>query len=309
MEEVKRNFSIFGNAEKRETIKSIFNMLGGCNNYNLTFQGQVFYVMDNKTKGIDVETDDGYYGECTDFTLESFLNKYPFMSGDKVVVDGEDVVVSGLYWDGFEVKYKVKPSLDAECDEKLVLVDSIVRKESENISVEVSLTPNIARECDKNPFTLEDEGDGKYTIVLKEGFEIMFEHGNYKIVRKKVEYPNDYTSCCKVLDIRDDLFLLFQTSVVDEVFQTDVLSASLNHKLNMLFELMVCRDAYWRLSGNWNPRENGGTEIFQIRRHGDEVIKMSSYVSECCLEFHSAEVRDMFLENFSEIIEKCKMLI
>ena len=80
----------------------------------------------------------------------------------------------------------------------------------------------------------------------------------------------------------------------------------------MLYKLLVCRDAYWKIAGEemglgktWEPRDANDRNI--IRRVGDEMRK--GYNISCVLEFPTVEMRDAFYENFKDLIEQCKELL
>ena len=96
-------------------------------------------------------------------------------------------------------------------------------------------------------------------LLIPNGYEIKDENGNVinatKIVleKKKKEYPKTYEECCKVLDI--DAYEL--------VLSIDYRSNKMKHndwkrlgKLNAQNQILICRDAYWKIAGE---EMDGGT--------------------------------------------------
>ena len=135
----------------------------------------------------------------------------------------------------------------------------------------------------------------KYIIDLGK-YEIKEENGKTYAVRK-FEYPNTYEECCNVLDynLLGDTIIGYNANILRD-FQ----------------KLLICRDAYWKIEGEqmglgkpWKPSDTKDTYI--IRRAGNEIVK--GYNISCILVFPTAEMRDVFYENFKDLIEQCKELL
>ena len=116
------------------------------------------------------------------------------------------------------------------------------------------------------------------------------------VFKKKPKYPETYVECAKILDCFSALHI---DGYKNELFEK-------------LQELLICRDAYWKIAGeqmglgkNWNPC--GAKDRYIIRRCGDKILK--GYNISCVLEFPSAKMRDAFYENFKELIETVKELL
>lgn len=139
---------------------------------------------------------------------------------------------------------------------------------------------------------------------LPKGYIFKDENGNVinssKIVleKKKNRYPKTYKECCEVLgwNHRD----------YDRVgYEAELLC-----KLQVL---LLCRDAYWKISGEemrlGKPWEPTMETVYCISRN-DNVIKCSYRGGKSnILEFPTEEMRDAFYENFNELIEICKGLL
>ena len=148
------------------------------------------------------------------------------------------------------------------------------------------------------------------TYVLPEGYIFKDENGNVinatKIVleKKKKEYPKTYDECCKVLNTDDD-------SIID-------ISVPLhyNHLLISFTQLLICRDAYWKIAGRemglnrpWEPIFDIDSNHFVITVHHGEIESFFGYTPHDILVFPTEEMRDAFYENFKELIKQCKELL
>jgi hypothetical protein len=71
--------------------------------------------------------------------------------------------------------------------------------------------------------------------------------------------------------------------------------------------LLVCRDAYWKIFGNW---ERGSID-YVICNAGGKIIltNIPNSAYNHIFIFPTEEMRDIFFENFKEFIEDCKELL
>ena len=154
------------------------------------------------------------------------------------------------------------------------------------------------------------ESNDRYRIVIDPRFNIEVDEGEYYAVRRKKEYPKTYEECCKVLGVDPDNFLsirnLYREDGDEEStdYERDLLG-----KFDYLWELRICRDAYWKIAGEemglgkpWEP--DSDTRCYVISR--DSAYGWGSFH---ILEFPTPEMRDAFYENFKEKIEQCKELL
>ncbi len=86
--------------------------------------------------------------------------------------------------------------------------------------------------------------------------------------------------------------------------------------LSYFQQLLICRDAYWKIAGEQiglgKPWEPDSVEIFGIfyNRLEDEIEFQDVYSgANSTLEFPTAEMRDAFYKNFNDLIEQCKKLL
>ena len=132
-------------------------------------------------------------------------------------------------------------------------------------------------------------------------YEFRDENGNVinaqKIVleKKKPKYPESYKESLDILSYR---------TAEDAV----EIAMSLSH----LERLLVCRDAYWMIAGDWKPNWAMYSGPKHCIIYSDNQIKWQgkSFVTESkVLAFPTPEMRDAFYENFKELIEECKELL
>ena len=156
-----------------------------------------------------------------------------------------------------------------------------------------------------------------------QGYQFVDENGNVinatKIVleKKGKKYPKTYEECCKVLGVNPDNFLsirnLYRDDGDEELtdYERDLLG-----KFDSLWELRICRDAYWKIAGEemklgkpWEPDWDDG-ELKWCMSYSGNCIEFDQYKSiHHVLAFPTEEMRDAFYEVFREEIEKCKELL
>lgn len=129
---------------------------------------------------------------------------------------------------------------------------------------------------------------------------------NDKIILKVVKhkYPKTYEECCSVIginwyDIEIDIPQPYQ------------------QKMFNFLKLRICRDAYWKIVGEemglgkpWEPDwTNENQEKYCICYGDGNIRKITWRIYNSILAFPTEEVRDVFYENFKDLIEQCKELL
>ena len=150
--------------------------------------------------------------------------------------------------------------------------------------------------------------EDKYIIDLS-NYEIKKENGKTYAVRKQSKYPKTYEECCKAL---------FPNSI--ELGK--VLTSGYNcEKLKKFGELLICRDAYWKIAGEqmglgkpwvlpFHERQNDEPIYFIVNKLGEIYTDSANIIIDNrILAFPTEEMRDYFYENFKELIEKCKYFL
>ena len=148
------------------------------------------------------------------------------------------------------------------------------------------------------------------TYVLPQGYQFKDENGNVinaqKIVleKKKKEYPQSYEECCQVLE-----YIPHTDDIIG--YKWDVLQS--------LQKLLICRDAYWKIAGeemglgkdlSWVPDWMCVDRLYAILYRYHYICKAEvNGGTSCILAFPTIEMRDVFYENFKDLIEQCKELL
>ena len=113
----------------------------------------------------------------------------------------------------------------------------------------------------------------------------------------KEQYPQTYKECCDVLGIGT----------------MDNDAKGYKHFLIIQFqELIIARDAYWKIAGGWEPNWNDPTNTYYtITVKCNEICKSQGHRHNTLLAFPTEEMRDAFYENknFKRLIEDCKELL
>ena len=163
----------------------------------------------------------------------------------------------------------------------------------------------------------------EHGLPCPEGYIFKDENGNVinatKIVleKKKKEYPKTYEECCKVLGVNPDNFLSIRNLYRDDGdeestdYERDLLG-----KFDSLWELRICRDAYWKIAGEkmglekpWEPDWIDGEWKWCVC-YSNNNIEFDSYKSiHHTFSFPTEEMRDAFYEAFRKEIEICKELL
>lgn len=143
---------------------------------------------------------------------------------------------------------------------------------------------------------------------LPDGYQFVDENGNIinatKIVleKKKKEYPKTYEECAKELGY-------------NQVMPKDHILGYMGTLLSTFQQLLICRDAYWKIAGEEmgleKPWGTGDCKIvYGICREKGNIAKRDDYFGDThTFEFPIREMRDAFYENFKELIESCKELL
>ena len=138
---------------------------------------------------------------------------------------------------------------------------------------------------------------GDYEFVLKDG-------KTYFV--KKNKYPKTYEECCEVLGI-------------GSYFEPEIRNATTEecHKFMKFMKLKRCRDAYWKIAGEemglgkpWKPDwDNDEIVKYCIIVDRNIISKPSFRNTQFTFAFPTAEMRDVFYENFKDLINEVEELL
>ena len=294
--------AIKGHLTRGKEVIEILKMLGGKNT-----EGYI---------GVDYDEiytiEDGYitqsydWNDCLVFTLEEFLEKYPYKVGDKVTLYGIPCTITWLCWECNNIYYYVQ-GIDVMFQRKVEVNQLKPYKET---NMNENKFPSF-----EPMFKMNDEL--KYKIP--DGYEIT-EVSKDKVFIKpiKPKYPKTYKECCDVLLIPPYYNLRYHTYQRGYYeYATSNSLISLQDKLNTLGKIIICRDAYWKILGeemgldkSWEPDWTNLDQLkYCIWVDVGEIITMTNVRGQHILAFPTEEMRDAFYENFKDLIEQCKKLL
>lgn len=216
------------------------------------------------------------------YTLDEFLEKFPYKVGDKVVYEDKRREITNMVWEEQTntVAYKLDDKLYCNVIGKLQPYKEETMEKIESFEiVENYCTDEVKIEFDPS----------KYEIVKKKN--------GYYVVKKQPQYPKTYEECCKIIHSDPKFY-------IDTHLYSDALEA--------LYKLLICRDAYWKIAGEQmglgKPWEPDWTDNYQKKwtinfYHGEIELTSETNVG-FILAFPTKEMRDAFFENFKELIKE-----
>ena len=302
--------AIKGHSTRGEEVIRILEMLGGKNYYEYNGEAGVlrYYIDKNGYIGCDKEEEIPFPVHI--FTLEDFLEKFPYEIGNKVIdMNGLHGKIVAMSWDecNCTVRYALKyegSSMNHHGYTALML-----NPIKEELIKQPILIPTLDLATGEILYFTDKITNKKYypnepsdlSMECPDGFEFIDENGNVlsskkiKLERKKPQYPKTYKECCKIVG--------FNIEEEPTIFgYKDELLTNFQH-------LLICRDAYWKIAVDWKPDwlHNDIKYIldFNAVTIYKDAVKRPNYV----LAFPTEEMRDNFYENFKELIESCKELL
>ena len=150
---------------------------------------------------------------------------------------------------------------------------------------------------------LTEYNKDEYLVELGD-YEFVLKNGKTYFVRKQPQFPKTYEDCCKVLNIIPNNKLVFSNPNEESEYAYRNLAL-----YNAFDKLKVCRDAYWKIVGDWKPNWEDDTNKYVITNYNNHIILDVRWNSSTKLSFPTEEMRDAFYENFKELIEECKELL
>ena len=288
------NLAIRGHATRGKEVIEILMMLGGKN--SLRHWG----ILTNRLYLINA------FGDIEDislrdsskyhlYTLEEFLEKYPYKVGDKVIIEKYKQIfeILSVRWfterniimyqtsNGWYYATELKPYKEetfGECIEKTI--DICLFGEQETMEKQIKI--DIPK-------------DYKFVCIDDDNQKVVFE-------KVKPKYPKTYKECCEVLNLGEDGKLYtkgYKSALIQSIHQ-----------------LLICRDAYWKIFGEemgldepWEPDFTDTKEMYYIFYKGYIEKGNQRHPDNHILIFPTPEMRDAFYENFKDIIEFCKELL
>lgn len=318
--------AIKGHATRGSEVIELLEMLGGKNdNYCIGNLDNYVYLI-NEYGYIEQLEDtlaNPYTYHC--FTLKEFKEKFPIKVGDKVSVKGIECQckIVDMAWNSGEIEYLVYTQVpegrnpeEASKTPVWLTVDDLSKCEDMSIPDNMKAITDCALQLVNNDakyFAIKQKlSDNsvihfnncnldKVELDLGEDWELKVEGGKTYVAKKKQELPKNYEECCKIFSLKPERATFSKSGL--EYMRFIVVDFQ---------RLLICRDAYWRLAGDWKPDYSiKGKDItkYVIRNWNDEIELHTAYCGGAFLSFPTKEMRDTFYKNFKDLIEECKELL
>ena len=309
---MEKKLAIIGHPTRGKEVIELLEMIGGKNCYNLSglFTDYGYYFIGGP-HNVEIRGEEYIFGNediCL-FTLEEFLEKYPFKVGDKVVYtkfgdnyDEYPDIIESMKWTGTTIEYTFNDCVTCLAkDLKMWNSNDNYAKPSKMKIVLAELLEHIKttpkEDLEREFNELEEWSNVGPTV---EEFMTFCE-----CVNKKLVYPKTYEECCKNV-----LRMVHWGMTVDVPMHYSPLIINFT-------KLLICRNAYWKIAGErmglGEPWEPDWTNLDQLKYciwvDVGEFITMINVRGQHILAFPTEEMRDTFHENFKDLIEKCKELL
>ena len=288
--------AILGHKTRGKEVIEILEMLGGTNvrNYKADYDSLCFYIS-KITSIIYYGWANSCYDNLTVFTLEEFLEKYPYKVGDRVkTIYGKIGIVSKPIWSNRDncIRYELEADTDS-----FYFINELQPYKEETMEGKTDTAKAIN-------LIGEDYSGKRFVYKIPNGYEFDCLKNNEIILKpKQPQYPKTYVKCCDILNV-------------------DPYSKSAGYKSGLITafrNLLICRDAYWKIAGEqmglgkpWEPDYLNPTKEIRyfIFCTGISIEKgQGLFPTNKILIFPTEEMRDAFYENFKELIELCKELL
>lgn len=298
--------AIRGHATRGEEVIEILEMLGGNNPDKLIANFDYLgYFIGKETRNIYHFHLQGFDSQnVIIFTLEEFLEKFPYKIGDKVSSKYlKNHEVSKMEWENTNnrVIYKLQGMGWYSADELQPYKEEAMEIMEEGVYAYNEIN------CYHQDFA------DKVQIRLGGDYKIEVEDGKTYIVRKKPQYPKTYLECCRIIVAKQDRHYYYTKKDKEQDYPNEV---RILDQLDHLRMLIICRDAYWKITGEqmklgkpWEPDWSNDLLKYYISFYNNKVDKGVISYSNKILAFPTEEMRDAFYENFKSLIESCKELL
>jgi hypothetical protein len=266
-----KKLAIRGHSMRGKEVIKLLEMMGGKNIREHKYDGSAnmySYYINNGiilNDRLSIIEDDDFII----FTLEEFLEKYPFYNGDKVfdIADGEPGIISAMKWDEdvSDMKY-------------LVWFDN----------------GDIGWYTNDTIGFLKKDGFLEYKIV--DGYEVdKIENGKIILKPIKPKYPTTYDECCDILNANEFVEYELMTNFPKLINARNAYWKIAGEELG--------------LGKPWEPDWNSLDKKHNIYNYRGVITLNFTVIDRCILVFPTEEMRDAFYENFKDLIEQCKELL
>lgn len=152
-------------------------------------------------------------------------------------------------------------------------------------------------------------------IEVPEGYKAVYNKDTQKVEIVKVNLPKSWEEFCDMFPKNTREYFINEGSCmtgcskerrhinIDKKVLPNIETAE---AFLALMQLIQLRDCYWQ---GWKPNWKKACEKYCIYYENDNISPFNNIYNSRVLSFQSEEIRDEFLKNFSELIEKAKELI
>ena len=318
--------AIKGDKERGDEVIALLEMLGGKNKLELKGLDEAPYFIESDNYILCNWVANINYNKYQVFTLDEFYEKYPYKVGD-VVKTGtdEEGIIKQIKWVNNDIVYWVESNKTCKWAQTLSVdvLDKYNRLKSNDIE-HIWATTVESNKRDREDVLFDSiiwhlrnsVNNGKQHLSGGD-CEAYFRElvKKVKMKEKKPVYPKTYKECCKIMyGIAHEMHLQYDTRPSYK-FEED-----LRDLLENLRKLIICRNAYWKIAGEqmgldkpWEP-DFGKSILFCINYYlyqNEFLLYQGQYDNSHnrILVFPTEEMRDIFYENFKDLIEKCKELL
>ena len=316
-----KKLAIKGHPTRGNEVIELFKMMGGweCGYCGC---GTGFYYYISQFGNIEASCKPSKFDTYIVYTLEEFLEKFPYKVGD-IVKTGKDEegVIKQMRWVNNDIVYWVNSHKTCDWTQTLSVdvLDKYNRVNSNDVDVKVEST-GFMQVCKTAGIIFNDANYADEVELNLGDYKIEVRDGKTYAVLKKPIYPKTYAECCEKLGIEEDLWFVYE-----DIDGNHINSACIsNYRIrglelyHNLEKLKICRDAYWKIAGEqmgldkpWEPDWNDHNQPkFGIHNVQNNIRPIALHVlKNLILVFPTEEMRDAFYENFKDLIEQCKELL
>ena len=306
-----KKLAIRGHSTRGKEVIELLEMMGGKNIEGyIGIDGDEFYTIED---GQIIQSYD--WNDCLILSLEEFLKKYPFKTGDKVMDGyGGTLTIKSMSWsaDCQTMVYDFEDSAIVLAAEDMKFADDNKLSGTVDNSAETKSCTISLKAIEDSIDSVQFIQSGKIVAVRfntqnyenevelqLDDYEVVVRDGKTYAVRKKPAYPTTYEECRAMLNYNIGSMSGYKASL-----------------LASLQDLLICRDAYWKIAGeemglgkSWEPDWSTSEPkyVLACTCNGTEKQWETTYCK--TLAFPTEEMRDVFFENFKDLIECCKALL
>lgn len=303
---MEKKLAIKGHQTKGKEVIEILEMLGGKNEYNYKGKNPLLeYYIDDRGE-IEFRYNYDHNEDLLRYTLEEFLEKYPYKIGDMIRVPEfeSEVRIDDIKWDGYNIQYEVFTD-KTEWYTTEELNNWNTKEEPKKIN-QNPILQQLKKYFEETPKDVIEKEWNELSYLNEIGPTVEEYLESVKKYRQSNQYPKTYEECCDVLKIPND----------ERYIDIDV-PLDYNKLLSAFTELLICCDAYWKIAGEqmslgkpWEPDWKGDSWRqlkYCITVNGDgELERRTTQFDRRIFAFPTEEMMNAFYENFKDKLEICK---